>query len=126
MATRHAHQPAEVDAYLAKLDHPLKAEVEALRDIIRGVDPAITEQVKWNAPSFSCGDYVVTFNLRAKQHVHLVFHNPRIAEVTSELLEGDYPDRRMAYVVDLADVHAKKAELVRVVAEVVRLNREAS
>jgi hypothetical protein len=52
-----------------------------------------------------------------------VFHHPRIAEIGSDLLEGDYPDRRMAYFGDLDDVRAKEAELRRVVAEVVRRNR---
>jgi uncharacterized protein YdhG (YjbR/CyaY superfamily) len=37
------------------LDHPSKAEVRAVREIILAVDPRITEQVKWNAPSFSTG-----------------------------------------------------------------------
>jgi len=41
-----------VDEYMAALDHPFKAEVEALRAIIKGVNPNITEQVKWNAPSY--------------------------------------------------------------------------
>jgi hypothetical protein len=59
---------------------------------------SITEQVKWNAPSFGCkGGYIATFNLHAKKHVHLVFHNPHIPKVKSEILEGNYPDRRMVY-----------------------------
>ena len=41
-----------VDEYMAALDHPFKAEVEALRAIIKGVNPNITEQVKWNSPSY--------------------------------------------------------------------------
>ncbi len=112
---------------MAELDHPLRAEVAALREVIRGVDPEITQQIKWNAPSFSCaGAYIATFNLRSTDRVHLIFHNPRIAEVSSELLEGNYPDRRMAYFANLADVHAKSPELERIVAEVVRFNRKAS
>jgi hypothetical protein len=63
----------------------------------------------------------VTFNLRAPSHVHLVFHHPRIAQVKSGLLEGDYKDRRMAYFSDRNDVRAKEAELANVVKELVRL-----
>jgi uncharacterized protein YdhG (YjbR/CyaY superfamily) len=42
-----------VDEFMAALDHPFKAGVQAVRETIRGVHPGITEQVKWNAPSFS-------------------------------------------------------------------------
>jgi hypothetical protein len=125
MATKHPHRPRDVDDFMATLDHPLKAEVQRLRGLIKGVDPDITEQVKWKAPSFSCaGEYLVTFNLRATRHVHLVFHNPRIAEVDSDLLEGDYPDRRMAYFTSAQDVRANEAALVGVIGELVRLNRQ--
>jgi uncharacterized protein YdhG (YjbR/CyaY superfamily) len=109
-----------VDDYMSRLDHPFKAEVQAVREIIKGVNPNITEQVKWNAPSFSYKDYIATFNLRAQQHVHLIFHNPAIASIRSELLEGDYPDRRMTYFADMDDVKAKQAALEYVVNELVK------
>ncbi|MBZ0283533.1 MAG: DNA alkylation repair protein [Anaerolineae bacterium] len=106
-----------VDAYMEKLDHPLKAEAQTIRDIIKNVHPDITEQIKWNAPSFSYKGYMVTFNLRAKQHVHLVFHNGAILSHESGLLEGDYPDRRMAYFSDMETVEAKKEALENAVRE---------
>ena len=109
------------DEFMASLDHPFKAEVQTLRDIIKGVHPEITEQVKWNAPSFSYKDYLATFNLRATQHVHLVFHNPQIAQIKSAILEGNYPDRRMAYFADMEDVHARKAALEDVIRGLIAL-----
>jgi hypothetical protein len=111
-----------VEAYMEKLDHPLKAEVEMLRDIIKGVNPKIAEQIKWNAPSYSYRgekDYIATFNLRAHQHVHLIFHNPAIASIKSDILEGDYPDRRMVYFTDMDDVKAKRDALETVVRELI-------
>jgi uncharacterized protein YdhG (YjbR/CyaY superfamily) len=116
-------QKETVDAFMAKLDHPLKAEVQTVRDIIKAVDPAITEEVKWNAPSFSCNGYIVTFQLRAQQHVHLVFHNPDIASIQNDILEGDYPDRRMTYFSDMKDIEAKKGALESVVRELVKRNK---
>ncbi|MEO8611934.1 MAG: DUF1801 domain-containing protein [Chloroflexota bacterium] len=110
-----------VDEYMAKLDHPFKAEVQAVRAIILGVHPGIWEQVKWNAPSFSYKDYIATFNLRAQEHVHLIFHNPAIAGIQSDLLEGDYVDRRMTYFTDMNDVKAKQAALEYVVQELVKV-----
>lgn len=110
-----------VDDYMAKLDHPFKAEVQAIREIILGVHPGIIEQVKWNAPSFRYKDYIATFNLRTNEHVHLIFHNPSIASIQHEILEGNYPDRRMTYFTSMADVEAKKAALEYVVRELVRI-----
>jgi uncharacterized protein YdhG (YjbR/CyaY superfamily) len=115
------NKTAEVDAFMAKLDHPFKAEVQAVREIIKGGNPHITEQIKWNAPSFSYKDYLATFNLHSKKNVHLVFHNPEIASVKSELLEGDYKDRRMAYFSSMEDVKAKRTVLESIVKELVRL-----
>jgi uncharacterized protein YdhG (YjbR/CyaY superfamily) len=114
---------SSVDAFMQKLDHPFKADVEALRKIIRGVSAEITEQIKWNAPSYSYrGEYLVTFNLRETRHIHLVFHNPMIARIKSELLAGDYTDRRMAYFSDMKDIKTKKAQLVQVLKQLVKLN----
>jgi uncharacterized protein YdhG (YjbR/CyaY superfamily) len=115
-----AKQKQTVDEYMASLEHRLKAEVQAIREIILAVDPVIKEEVKWNAPSFNYKDYIATFNLRTQEHVHLIFHNPAIASIQSEILEGDYPDRRMAYFRDMADVEAKKAAIEYVVRELIK------
>jgi uncharacterized protein YdhG (YjbR/CyaY superfamily) len=102
----------KVEEFMDQLDHPLKAEVEVVREIIKGVNADIAEEIKWNAPSYSYqGKYLVTFNLRLRQRIHLVFHNPVIAKVQCELFEGDYPDRRMVYFTDMEDIAAKKGKL---------------
>lgn len=104
-----------VDQYMAALDHPLKAEVEAIRKIILKATKGINERVKWNAPSFFYKDEdMVTFMLRAIEHVHLVFHHPYIVEIQSDLLEGDYKDRRMMYMKDKNAVTQHKQELTRI------------
>lgn len=112
----------QVDDFMAKLDHPFKAEVELVREIIKNVNPEITEQIKWNAPSFSYqGESLVTFNLWEKKRIHLVFHNPMISRVKSELLEGDYDHRRMAYFADRSDIHAKRKALEKALKGLIRL-----
>src|SRR5215211_686713 len=87
----------QVNEFMSQLDHPFKAEVEMVREIIKHVNKDITEQIKWNAPTFSYnGEYFVTFNLWEKKRIHLVFHNLMVSKVKSQLLEGDYDHRRMA------------------------------
>lgn len=116
---------AQVNEFVEKLDHPLKAEVQMIRDIIKNVNKDITEQIKWNAPSYSYKEqYLVTFNLREKQRIHLVFHNPLIAKVKSDLLEGNYPDRRMAYFAGGDDIQAKKPALEKALRDLIKLQNK--
>jgi len=115
----------EVDDFMQELDHPLKAQVHMIREIIKNVNNEITEQIKWKAPSFSYkGEYLVTFNLRDQQKIHLVFHNPQIANVRSKLLEGDYEDRRMAYFADENDVKAKKTAFEKALRDLIKLQKK--
>lgn len=112
----------KVDEFLEDLSHPLKAEVEVLRSIIKGVNKDINEEIKWAAPSFNYkGEYLVTFNLRETKRIHLVFHNPHIAMVKSALLEGNYADRRMMYFADMPDIKAKKAKLEKILKDLIGL-----
>ena len=114
----------KVDEYMAMLQHPLKSVAQAVREIIKGVDQDITEEVKWNAPSFSYkGEYLVTFNLREEERIHLVFHNPMIAKVKSKILEGDYKDRRMVYFADMKDIKAKKSLLEKALEDLIKLQK---
>ncbi len=102
------------------LDHPMKAEIEAVRAIIRS-NRKIAERVKWNAPSFFYIDDLATIHVKAKQHVHLIFHHPAIVKIKSALLEGDYKDRRMMYFENMEEVKARKKELIRIIKELVEL-----
>ena len=112
----------KVDEFLENLSHPLKAEIEAVRSIIKGVNKDINEEIKWRAPSFNYkGEYLVTFNLWEEKRIHLVFHNPQISKVKSKLLEGDYKDRRMAYFADMKDVKARKPLLEKALKDLIKL-----
>ncbi|MFD2163511.1 DUF1801 domain-containing protein [Paradesertivirga mongoliensis] len=110
----------EVNEWMLKLKHPLKAEIEAVRKIVMDANSAIAEHIKWAAPSFFCTagldkTGMATFNHRQPKYVHLVFHNGIILNDQSGLLQGDYKDRRMAYFYSMEDIESKKKELVRAV-----------
>jgi len=115
----------QVDEFMEKLDHPFRAEVQMIREMIKNVDEDITEEIKWKAPSFRYkGEYLVTFNLWDKEHIHLVFHNPMISKIKSKLLEGDYDHRRMAYFADKNDIRAKKTTLEKVLKDLIKLQNK--
>lgn len=67
--------PQQVAEFFARLDHPLKPSMLLVRETILAADHGITEHIKWNAPSFCYGgDDRVTFNIRNKDHLLLIFH----------------------------------------------------
>ncbi|WOK04451.1 DUF1801 domain-containing protein [Imperialibacter roseus] len=106
----------QVAAYMEALDHPLKAEVETLRTIIKNAGP-LSERIKWNAPSYYHKEDFVTFNLHDKKTIRLIFHHPAIVTITSDILEGDWKDRRIVYIKNAEEASSKKAELVRIIKE---------
>src|SRR5262245_9817075 len=65
--------PAVID-FLRELDHPLKREIEFVRQIILGVSPEIHEGINWNGPSFRTADFFATVNLRARDRVQVIRH----------------------------------------------------
>lgn len=66
--------PDDASAFLAALDHPLKADIEAVRKLILAADPTIADGVKWNSLSFRHTDWFATVNLRSKNVIQLVMH----------------------------------------------------
>ncbi len=134
MATKKAEAPKkksskpsdeeQVTSYMKALMHPLKDEMEELRKIIKGVDKRIGERIKWNAPSYYYIHDMVTFGPARPgspngDKLLLVFHHPFIVKIKSELLEGDYKDRRMAYFESMKEVKSNKKKLVRIIAELI-------
>ncbi|GAA1629884.1 DUF1801 domain-containing protein [Georgenia ruanii] len=120
-----AVRSADVEAYLAALDHPLKPGVERLRAAILASNDEITERVKWNAPSFcSAGVDRATFRLRPGDRLQLVLHRGATKrddgdsfrfEDPSGLLAWAAPDRAVITFRDLDDVAAKETAVVDVV-----------
>ncbi|WP_114938347.1 DUF1801 domain-containing protein [Mucilaginibacter endophyticus] len=113
-----------VDAYMQKLDHPLKDVLEVLRKIILSVDGELGEHVKWNAPSFLyIGEmgpfdpkeykrYVIVSNVFQKDCIRLVFPSGAWINDTSGLLSGGYEDgRRLAFFHNMEEVAAKEEAL---------------
>jgi len=110
----------QVKLYMKNITHPLKAEMEAIRKIIKGVDKRIGERIKWNAPSYFFNQDMVTFGPVKENRILLVFHHPFIVKIKSELLEGEYKDRRLLYLPDMKSIKANKKEFIRIVSELVK------
>ena len=63
-----------VDTFLAGLDHPMKAEIEAVRALILGLGPELGEGIKWKAPTFRTTNDFATVNLRSTDNLQLILH----------------------------------------------------
>jgi len=118
--------PEQVAELLLDLEHPLKKEIEEVRNIILSANEQITEHIKWNAPSFQYkNEDRVTFNLQGKGFFRLIFHcgakvkenNVResFLDDTTGLLEWVSSDRAIVKFTDMNDVKDKKDKLVEVI-----------
>lgn len=124
------HRSAQVDTFMANLDHARKAEVEQLRLAILASDDGLTETVKWNAPNFVwAGEDRVTFRLKPGSRVELVLHRgAKVREDTADFRFDDpdgaitwaTPDRGVVTIADAADLAAREASIVALVGRWVR------
>ncbi len=65
----------EVTQFLGQLDHPLRQEIEALREIILKANERLTENIKWNGPNYSVsGEDRITMRIQPPKQVQLIFH----------------------------------------------------
>ena len=117
----------DVDRYLDRLEHPLKAGVVRLRAAIMASNPGISEHVKWNAPSFCFGGVDrVTFRLHPGARLQLVFHRGAGKRTDVESFVFDDPFGLMTWpapdraVVDLPTLDAVTAHEEQVVSLVQR------
>ena len=119
-----ANGAVAVEQFLQTLDSPLKAEIAQLRTSILGADLGITEQIKWQAPSFCYhGDDRVTMRLYPKGGVQLIFHRgARVKDSTdfvfddpSGLLHWVAKDRAIVTFKTMAEITAHKVALEDVV-----------
>lgn len=120
-----ADTTAAVDAFMAKLEHPCKAEVQALRELILAADSSIAEGIKWNSPSYRTREYFATTNLRAKNGIGVILHLGAKARLLpaggiaiddpKQLLKWLGKDRAMVEFDDVEDIRRKKAAFTAVV-----------
>ena len=106
-----------VDRFMETLEHPRKREIEEIRQLLLSLDGGITEQVKWNAPSFCvAGDDRITLRLQPKNILQVIFHRGAKAKSTegfdfkdeAGLARWITPDRGMVEFKDQADLDARK------------------
>jgi hypothetical protein len=121
MAAAAKAEAPVVDTYLDALEHKLKAEIVALRELIHDAVPDLSERIKWNAPSFGPGaDDRITMRLHPGDRLQLILHRGAKAaaddffrfEDPAKLISWAAPDRGVISFRDGADL-AGKSEALR-------------
>ena len=112
----------QVNDWMDKLDASFKPSINAVRKIIKTAAEKLTERIKWNAPSYYYKEDIVTFGpTKAKDKIILVFHHPNIVKIRSELLQGNYKDRRLVYLNSMKEIKDAQKELERIIKESVAM-----
>jgi hypothetical protein len=64
-----------VDEFLNDLTEDRRQQVEALRLIIKAINPELSEHIKWNSPSYVLdGEDRITFNMHYPDQTMLLIH----------------------------------------------------
>jgi len=121
--SKDIHDPESVSSFIENLEPEFSKFVAQIRQNILKASNEISEQIKWNSPSFFYNGAmkpfdpkaykrdIVVMNLR-KNEVLLVFPTGNTIDDKSGLLEGDYADgRRLVKFTNLADFETKKKDL---------------
>ena len=112
----------QVNEWMEKVDTSFKPSINAVRKIIKSAATKLNERIKWNAPSYYYKEDIVTFGpTKTKDKIILVFHHPNIVKIRSELLQGNYKDRRLVYLNSMKEIKEAQKELERIIKESVAM-----
>lgn len=122
--------PTNVDEHLDTRNHPLRAEINEVRKIIKEASSQIKEHVKWNGPSF----YMVTpekdydfgnINLHQESFIQfIIVYYKGLPENDYGILTGTWKDRREIRFTSLEDIENKAEALKLVVQDWVKLTQK--
>ncbi len=111
---------ASVDDFMRVLSHPHKDGIEHLRALVKGLDARVTEEVKWNAPSFKLEEHFATFKLYPPKAIELVLHRgakkkaleaPLPMPEAPGLLKWAAPDRCVLQLASSQQLLARESEI---------------
>lgn len=126
---------SEVTDFLDQLNHPLRNEIELLRNLVLSANNELSENIKWNGPNYCLGNEDrITMRIQppTTKHVQLIFHRgakkqeqpkDKLIANKSKLLAWKENDRAVATFKKTQEIDAGKAELTEIINEWVRATR---
>lgn len=84
----------DVSIFLDNENHPLRQEIECLRELILSVEHDLLENIKWNGPNYSIkGEDRITLKINHPKQIQVIFHRgSKVKEKPSEkILKENFP-----------------------------------
>ena len=118
----------EVTAFLDELSHPLRIEIEQLRNYIIKANENLTENIKWNGPNY-CFDNEDRITMRVQpptKQIQIIFHRgakkqtqpeDKLISNKSKILIWKENDRAFVTFKSLQDIESGKTELTSIINE---------
>ena len=123
----------EVTQFLNALNHPFRAEIEELRNIILSVDNGITENIKWNGPNYCFNNEDrITMSIQPPKQIRIVLHCGAKVKTTpkEKIIKNDFGildwkgnDRAIATFKSREDVTQMKNNLKAIIAEWIEVTK---
>ena len=118
---------SEVTKFLDELEHPLRREIELLRQSILKSVSGLSENIKWNGPNYCFdGDDRITMRVQPPKQIQLIFHRGarklaqpkgKLISDSSGLLDWKGNDRAVVTFKSKADIESSKADLEGIVSK---------
>ncbi|RDC62519.1 DUF1801 domain-containing protein [Adhaeribacter pallidiroseus] len=117
----------EVTKFVDALNHPLRAEIEELRQIILAAIKGLTENIKWNGPNYCFNDQDrITMRIHPSKQIQLIFHRgvkkmrqpaDKLINDPSGLLLWKENDRAIATFKNRAEIEKAESNLKKIISD---------
>jgi uncharacterized protein YdhG (YjbR/CyaY superfamily) len=137
--TRQSISPnSEVTKFLDEQNHPLRKEIDLLREIVLMANTGLSENIKWNGPNYSFDSQDrITMRIQptTSKQIQLIFHRgakvkeqpkSKLINDTSGLFVWKENDRAIATFKDIQDIENKKSDLCIIINEWIEVTKEIS
>ncbi|RIH65267.1 DUF1801 domain-containing protein [Mariniphaga sediminis] len=124
----------EVTKFLNGINHPLRNEIERLRDLIVSAESQLTENIKWNGPNYCFrSEDRITMRIQPPKQIQIVFHrgakklaqsNGRLISETSGLLVWKENDRAVATFKNLNGIELQETEFKNTISKWIAATKE--
>lgn len=116
-----------VTEFLDELNHPLRQEIEYLRNTIVSSTSGLNENIKWNGPNYCYqGADRITMKIQPPKQIQLIFHRgskkldqpkERIISTNSSLIAWRENDRAIATFKTMKDIEVAATELIDIISK---------
>ena len=129
MAKQTINLNKAVTIFLDELSHPLRNEIEQLRNCILKANTELSENIKWNGPNY-CIESEDRITMRVQpittKQIQIIFHcgakvkeqpKEKIMQQNYDFLTWKANDRAVATFKNMKDIEKRKADLTKIICD---------